>query len=214
MPTLAFRPRAAYAHSAETSIYVRKDLRSRGLGRRMYEALAKLLLLQNVFNMEACIAHCDPADEYVPATSRLFHTRLGFEHAGRFNKCALKFGRWYDMIWMERILAKPAAQETSPFRPLPDIDQPYIDSILSRANHPFHFTDYEGALCSLFLRQKTRRLSFAWQRKVPRASEALRGTMGPAAPPSMVRCHACAGCRCIRCEAQYPLAGERCPSAR
>lgn len=129
----AFRSRAAYAHSAETSIYVRKDLRSRGLGRRMYEALAKLLLLQNVFNMEACIAHCDPADEYVPATSRLFHTRLGFEHAGRFNKCALKFGRWYDMIWMERILAKPAAQETSPFRPLPDIDQPYIDSILSRA---------------------------------------------------------------------------------
>ena len=119
--------------SAETSIYVRKDLRSRGLGRRMYEALAKLLLLQNVFNMEACIAHCDPADEYVPATSRLFHTRLGFEHAGRFNKCALKFGRWYDMIWMERILAKPAAQETSPFRPLPDIDQLYIDSILSRA---------------------------------------------------------------------------------
>ena len=56
-----------------------------------------------------------------------------FEHAGRFNKCALKFGRWYDMIWMERILAKPAPQETSPFRPLPDIDQPYIDSILNRA---------------------------------------------------------------------------------
>ena len=69
----------------------------------------------------------------MPATSRLFHARLGFEHAGRFNKCALKFGRWYDMIWMERILAKPAAQETSPFRPLPDIDQPYIDSILNRA---------------------------------------------------------------------------------
>lgn len=134
MPTLRRSARVRpYAHSAETSIYVRKDLRSRGLGRRMYEALAKLLLLQNVFNMEACIAHCDPADEYVPATSRLFHTRLGFEHAGRFNKCALKFGRWYDMIWMERILAKPAAQETSPFRPLPDIDQLYIDSILSRA---------------------------------------------------------------------------------
>ena len=122
----------AYAQ-AFRQMCIRDSLRSRGLGRRMYEALAKLLLLQNVFNMEACIAHCDPADEYVPATSRLFHARLGFEHAGRFNKCALKFGRWYDMIWMERILAKPAAQETSPFRPLPDIDQPYIDSILNRA---------------------------------------------------------------------------------
>lgn len=129
----AFRPRAAYSHAAETSIYVRKDLRSRGLGRRLYETLAKLLLLQNVFNMEACIAHCDPADEYVPATSRLFHTRLGFKHAGSFKNCALKFGRWYDMIWMERILATHSAQETSPFRPLPDIDQPYIDSILNNA---------------------------------------------------------------------------------
>ena len=129
----AFRPRAAYSHAAETSIYVRKDLRSRGLGRRMYEALAKLLLLQNVFNMEACIAHCEPADEYVPATSRLFHTRLGFKHAGSFNKCALKFGRWYDMIWMERILATRTPQETSPFRPLPDVDQPYIDAVLNNA---------------------------------------------------------------------------------
>ncbi len=129
----AFRPRAAYSHAAESSIYIRKDLRNRGLGRRLYEALAKLLLLQNVFNMEACIAHCEPADEFVPAASRLFHTRLGFKHAGSFKHCALKFGRWYDMIWMERILAQRAPQETSPFRPLPDIDAPYIDAILNKA---------------------------------------------------------------------------------
>ena len=68
----AFRPRAAYLHSIETSIYMRMDYRGKGVGRRLYETLAKLLVLQNVFNMEACIAHCDPADEYVPATSRLF----------------------------------------------------------------------------------------------------------------------------------------------
>ena len=47
-----------------------------------------------------------------------------------------------------------AAQETSPFRPLPDIDQPYIDSILSRLNHLSHFTDYEGCLVAAFFRQK------------------------------------------------------------
>jgi L-amino acid N-acyltransferase YncA len=129
----SFRPRAAYSHAAESSIYIRKDLRSRGLGRRLYEALAKLLLLQNVFNMEACIAHCEPADEYVPAASRLFHTRLGFRLAGTFKGCALKFGRWYDMIWMERILATRSAQETMPFRALPDIDQPYIDAVLNNA---------------------------------------------------------------------------------
>lgn len=128
-----FRPRAAYSHSAESSIYIRKDLRSRGLGRRLYEALAKLLLMQNVFNMEACIAHCEPADEYVPEASRLFHTRLGFKHAGSFHHCALKFGRWYDMIWMEKILANRTPQETSPFRPLRDVPQPYIDAALNNA---------------------------------------------------------------------------------
>lgn len=129
----AFRPRAAYAHSAETSIYVRKDLRSRGLGRRMYEALAKLLLLQNVFNMEACTLIAIPLMNMCPQQAAFSTPAWASSMRARFNKCALKFGRWYDMIWMERILAKPAAQETSPFRPLPDIDQPYIDSILSRA---------------------------------------------------------------------------------
>ena len=84
------------------------------LGVGYYETLAKLLVLQNVFNMEACIAHCDPADEYVPATSRLFHERLGFKLVGKFNKCAHKFGRWYDMIWMERILGDHIA-DPQPF---------------------------------------------------------------------------------------------------
>ena len=48
----AFRPRAAYLHSIETSIYMRMDYRGKGVGRRLYETLAKLLVLQNVFNME------------------------------------------------------------------------------------------------------------------------------------------------------------------
>lgn len=117
----AFRPRAAYLHSIETSIYMRMDYRGKGVGRRLYETLAKLLVLQNVFNMEACIAHCDPADEYVPATSRLFHERLGFKLVGKFNKCAHKFGRWYDMIWMERILGDHIA-DPQPFLPLPQVD--------------------------------------------------------------------------------------------
>ena len=42
----AFRPRAAYLHSIETSIYMRMDYRGKGVGRRLYETLAKLLVLQ------------------------------------------------------------------------------------------------------------------------------------------------------------------------
>lgn len=128
----AFRPRAAYLHSIETSIYMRMDYRGKGVGRRLYETLAKLLVLQNVFNMEACIAHYDPADEYVPATSRLFHERLGFKLVGKFNKCAHKFGRWYDMIWMERILGDHIA-DPQPFLPLPQVDPEKIAEVLEIA---------------------------------------------------------------------------------
>ena len=128
----AFRPRAAYLHSIETSIYMRMDYRGKGVGRRLYETLAKLLVLQNVFNMEAFIAHCDPADEYVPATSRLFHERLGFKLVGKFNKCAHKFGRWYDMIWMERILGDHIA-DPQPFLPLPQVDPKKIAEVLEIA---------------------------------------------------------------------------------
>ena len=128
----AFRPRAAYLHSIETSIYMRMDYRGKGVGRRLYETLAKLLVLQNVFNMEACIAHGDPADEYVPATSRLFHERLGFKLVGKFNKCAHKFGRWYDMIWMERILGDHIA-DPQPFLPLPQVDPKKIAEVLEIA---------------------------------------------------------------------------------
>lgn len=128
----AFRPRAAYLHSIETSIYMRMDYRGKGVGRRLYETLAKLLMLQNVYNMEACIAHCEPADEYVPATSRLFHERLGFRLVGKFTKCAHKFGRWYDMIWMEKILGDHIANP-DPFMPLPQVDQEMINEQFAQA---------------------------------------------------------------------------------
>ena len=128
----AFRPRAAYLHSIETSIYMRMDYRGKGVGRRLYETLAKLLMLQNVYNMEACIAHCEPADEYVPATSRLFHERLGFRLVGKFTKCAHKFGRWYDMIWMEKLLGDHIANP-DPFMPLPQVDQEKINEGFAQA---------------------------------------------------------------------------------
>lgn len=128
----AFRPRAAYLHSIETSIYMRMDYRGKGVGRRLYETLAELLMLQNVYNMEACIAHCEPADEYVPATSRLFHERLGFRLVGKFTKCAHKFGRWYDMIWMEKILGDHIANP-DPFMPLPQVDQEKINEVFAQA---------------------------------------------------------------------------------
>lgn len=128
----AFRPRAAYAHAVETSIYMDMTQRGKGMGRRLYEALAQVLLLQNVYNMEACIAHADPEDEFVPSTSRLFHNKLGFRLVGTFMNVGYKFNRWYDMIWMERVLADHP-QDAEDFIPFPEISQEKVAQILANA---------------------------------------------------------------------------------
>ena len=105
-----FHSRRAYAWGVETSIYVRKELRRMGLGRALHDALEKLLRQQNVLNMNACIAvpHGE-SDPFLTWDSPRFHERLGYRTVGRFTQCGYKFGRWYDMIWMERLIGDHCA---------------------------------------------------------------------------------------------------------
>lgn len=100
-----FQSRRAYAWGVETSIYVRRDLRRLGLGRALHGALEEMLKQQNILNMNACIAvpHGE-SDPYLSWDSVRFHERLGYRMVGRFTQCGYKFGRWYDMVWMERII--------------------------------------------------------------------------------------------------------------
>lgn len=99
-----FKARAAYDRSVETSIYVRMGRRGGGIGRRLYAALEEKLREQGILNLYACISWIDEEDEYLTHQSPEFHARLGYERCGLFHKCGYKFGRWYDMIWMEKFL--------------------------------------------------------------------------------------------------------------
>lgn len=96
--------RAAYGHSCETSIYVRHDARMRGFGRALYDELERRLRGVGICNLYACIASPVDIDEYLSGDSELFHARLGYTKVGTFHKCGYKFGRWYDVIWMEKII--------------------------------------------------------------------------------------------------------------
>ena len=130
-----FRPREAYQRSVETSIYMRRDFRGKGVGRRMYNALAEILKLQNIYNMNACCAATpNPDDLYVPPTSIKFHERVGFKQVGRFSNCAYKFGNWYDMVWMERILMDHAENPNpGDFISLENVDPALIQEVLRNA---------------------------------------------------------------------------------
>ena len=101
-----FVGRAAYDWSAELTIYLRKDVRRRGYGRMLYEALEKELAQRGYLNLYACIGDPLEEDEYLTRNSEQFHAHLGFKKVGTFYKCGYKFGRWYNMIWMEKIIGE------------------------------------------------------------------------------------------------------------
>ena len=101
-----FKGRAAYGWAVETTVYLRADVRGRGYGRALYTALEEALRSRHFLNAYACIAYIDPEDEYLTQASPRFHAALGYRECGLFRKCGYKFGRWYDMIWMEKHLGE------------------------------------------------------------------------------------------------------------
>ncbi len=100
----AFVGRAAYDWSCETTIYLDANAKRRGMGRALYEALAQRLRAMGVLNLYACIGYPEAEDEYLTRNSADFHAHMGFVQVGRFHRCGYKFGRWYDMIWMEKMI--------------------------------------------------------------------------------------------------------------
>ena len=116
-----FKERAAYNWAVETTVYVREDMKKHGIGRALYTALEKALAAQGILNMNACIAFPENENEYLTRDSVKFHERMGFNEVGRFHKCGCKFGRWYDMVWMEKLIGEhvenpPAVRTEAPKR--------------------------------------------------------------------------------------------------
>ena len=91
-----FKGRASYAWSSEISIYLDHRAVKCGLGR-----------------MLCCIAYPEKEDEYLTTHSADYHRHLGFETVGVFHRCACKFGRWYNMIWMEKIIGEHVGHPAS-----------------------------------------------------------------------------------------------------
>ena len=106
-----FHPRAAYRFCAEMTVYVAEHARGRGIGRTLYSALEDALKGMHYLNFNACIACTDREDPYLDDGSPRFHEHMGYRLVGTFHQCGYKFGRWYDMIWMEKTLPHPGEPE-------------------------------------------------------------------------------------------------------
>lgn len=102
----AFVGRAAYDWSAELTIYLNPEEKGHGTGRKLYEAIEEKLAGMGIKNLYACIGDPLEEDEYLTRNSEKFHAHMGFTKVGTFHECGHKFGRWYNMIWMEKIIGK------------------------------------------------------------------------------------------------------------
>ncbi len=97
-------PRPAYDWSVEMSIYITQKSRHSGLGKALYVALEEALQKQGIKNLYACITYPEEGDPYVTRNSVNFHTHMGYHIAGTFHQCGYKFHRWYDIVWMEKVM--------------------------------------------------------------------------------------------------------------
>lgn len=100
----AIRTQAAYLHSVETSIYLKPEAKGKNLGRKLYEKLFEILKKKGYSNLYAVIAISKEKDEYLPEGSVGFHEAMGFETVGKLNDCGKKFGNFYSVVWMEKII--------------------------------------------------------------------------------------------------------------
>lgn len=115
-----FKGRAAYDWSCELSIYLAQDVHGHGLGRMLYQALEDALSKMGILNLYACIAYPEKEDEYLTRNSAQFHAHLGYAQVGTFHRCGQKFGRWYDMIWMEKLIGQHRPNQ-GPILPYPEV---------------------------------------------------------------------------------------------
>ena len=102
----SFVGRKAYELSAETTIYLNPDKKKMGIGKKLYSVLEDIAKAQNITNLYSCIGYVDKEDEYLNNNSAQFHEHIGFRMVGKFENCGHKFGRWYHMVWMEKIIGE------------------------------------------------------------------------------------------------------------
>ena len=84
-------------------------------GRVLGYAYAGALKALGVTNLYACVAWPEVEDEYLTGNSVRFHAHMGFVECAHFHKCGCKFGRWYDMIWMEKLIGTHDENARPPF---------------------------------------------------------------------------------------------------
>lgn len=91
-----------YRYTVEHSVHVRSDLRGQGHGSRLVDALIER---GRSLQLHVMMGGIDAANR----DSIRFHERLGFTKVAEIREVGRKFGRWLDLVFMQRLLEAPGA---------------------------------------------------------------------------------------------------------
>jgi phosphinothricin acetyltransferase len=91
----AWRPKPAYRHTVENTIYLAPDHTGQGNGQRLLKELLTHARTTDARQVVAVIADAD-----TPASLAL-HRRAGFEDVGRLRNVGFKNGLWVDTVLMQ-----------------------------------------------------------------------------------------------------------------
>lgn len=94
-----YKPRTAYKNSAEVSVYVKNDLKQKGIGTKLYEKLFDELSKTDVHAIIAGISLPNEA-------SVKLHEKFGMEKVAHFREVGFKLGRRIDVGYWELINKK------------------------------------------------------------------------------------------------------------
>ena len=95
-----FRPRSAYRHAGEDSVYVRNDIRGQGVGKALVAALLRRGEECGFRQIFAVIGDSENVG------SIGLHVSLGFRQIGLMRSAGAKFGRWLDVVTMQRAIGR------------------------------------------------------------------------------------------------------------
>ena len=91
-----------YRYSVEHSVHVRSDQRGKGIGTRLVQ---ELLPLARAMGKHVMVGAIDASNQ----GSIRMHERLGFQQVGNMPEVGRKFGRWLDLVFMQRFLDEPGS---------------------------------------------------------------------------------------------------------
>ena len=104
-----------------------------GLGRRLYGAIEAVSRARNIFNLNACIGVPEgEEDPHLNRNSMEFHAHMGYRLVGEFRRCGYKFGTWYNMIWMEKLLGQHPVSP-KPVIPFSELEPELLRNLLDGA---------------------------------------------------------------------------------